>query len=38
VIKEVREDKRSRSKKLALIFGVVAVLWYLAAMVMLWMQ
>jgi hypothetical protein len=38
VSKEVNEERRSRSKKLALIFAVIAVLWYVTAMVVLWMQ
>jgi hypothetical protein len=38
VIKEVNEERRGKSKKLALIFAVIAVLWYVVAMVLLWMQ
>jgi hypothetical protein len=36
--KQPDEARRSRSVKLALIFGAIAVLWYVVSMIVVWTQ
>lgn len=35
---EENQERRNKSKKLALVFATVALLWYVVAMIVIWTQ